>query len=497
MRILFIYPNMFSPIAHSPALQVISAVLKDKGHQVGIVHINNEYAVPDKDEVILEKVREFNPDIIGFTCTSFEYVRSNKIAHYLKGNGIKVPIILGGVHATIAPHEFNGSSFDAFVIGDGEIVFSKIADGTLEPKGIIHGEPVEDINQLPMTDWDLLDMTTILNTKNGWLNLPLSRGCPYKCTFCGVPRIHEAKNYFIVRRKEVGRIMEELLYLVKKFPVKTFNFDDDLFTLNFRWLMDFTSAYKRNIYDAYRIKYVIESRLDTLVDVTAKALADSGCREIQFGLETGSQKLLDFVKKQLNYEKIIKGFALCRKYGINSYAYIILGIPGEDEATLNETISLIAHVRPNLIRPTFLIPVKGTDLYDYCLKNGLFNGKEVNVWNFEPVLNLPTISNDLLMKYWMLFPWLINARMGLSDYDEEIRKYGSYKYNDFCSAETFNAILDKDAELTAKYASSKTEHYRYHQEKRIRDKRNISFHRFELASFEKEMPQLVDVMAAN
>jgi radical SAM superfamily enzyme YgiQ (UPF0313 family) len=233
------------------------------------------------------------------------------------------------------------------------------------------------------------------------------------------------------------------------------------------------------------------------VDVTAKALADSGCREIQFGLETGSQNLLDFVKKQLNYEKIIKGFALCKKYGINSYAYIIFGIPGENESTLNETISLIAKVQPNLIRPTFLIPVKGTDLYDYCQKNGLFNGKEANVWNFEPVLNLPTISNNVLMKYWMLFPWFVNAKMGISGYEEEIRKYDKYGYDDLCSPETFNSILDRDAELTAKLASSKTEHYRYHQEKRIKDKRNISFHRFELASFEKEIPQLVDIKVAN
>ena len=238
MRILFIYPNMFSPIAHSPALQVISAVLKSKGNQVGVIHINNEHATPDKDDIILQKVRDFQPDIIGFTCTSFEFTRSNQIARYLKDNEINVPIILGGVHATIAPHEYNTSNFDAFVIGDGEIAFSKIAEGSLEPKGIIHGELVEDINQLPMTDWDLLDMTTILNTKNGWLNLPLSRGCSYKCTFCGVPRIHEAKNYYIVRRKQVDKIIEELLYLVRKFPVKVFNFDDDLFTLNFKWLMD-------------------------------------------------------------------------------------------------------------------------------------------------------------------------------------------------------------------------------------------------------------------
>ncbi len=497
MKVLFMYPNMYSPIAHSPALQAISGVLKSEGHQVDVIHINNEFATPDKDHIILQKVKEFHPDIIGFTATSFEFTRSNQIARYLKEKGINVPIILGGVHATIAPHEYNGSNFDAFVVGDGEIAFSKIAEGALQAKGIIQGEPVEDINQLPMTDWDLLDMATILNTKNGWLNLPLSRGCPYKCTFCGVPRIHEAKNYYTVRRKEVDKIMEELLYLVRKFPVKVFNFDDDLFTLNYKWLMDFTSAYKKNIYDIYKIKYVIESRLDTLVDVTAKALADSGCREIQFGLETGSQRLLDFVKKQLNYEKIIKGFALCKKYGINSYAYVIFGIPGEDEGTLNETISLIANVKPNLIRPTFLIPVKGTDLYDYCQKNGLFNGKEANVWNFEPVLNLPTISNDVLMKYWMLFPWLINAKIGISGYEEEIRKYDGYGYDDLCSAETFNSILERDMELTAKLAGSKTEHYRYHQEKRIKDKRNISFHRFELASFEKEIPQLVDIKIAN
>jgi len=494
MRILFIYPNMYSPIAHSPALQAISAVLKSKGHQVGCVHINNENAVPDKDEIILENVREFNPDIIGFTCTSFEFTRSNQIAGYLKNNGIKVPIILGGVHATIAPNEFNGSNFDAFVIGDGEIVFSQIAEHKIEPKGIIQGIPIDDINTLPMTDWDLLDMKTILETKNGWINLPLSRGCPYKCSFCGVPRIHEAKNYFIVRKRNVDKIVEELRYLVKRFPVNVFNFDDDLFTLNYKWLMDFTSAYKKYIYDIYGIQYIIESRLDTLIDTTAKALSDSGCREIQFGLETGSQKLLDFVHKELNYDKIIKGFALCKKYKINSYAYIILGIPGEDLSTLKETLTLLANVRPNLIRPTFLIPVKGTELYDYCLKNNLFNGKEVNVWNYEPVLRLPTINDSVLMKYWMLFPWYINLEMGLKEYEHEIQKFDSYTYDEFVSAETFNYVLDRDLKLSEKNSNHKIDHYRYHQEKRISDRRNISFNRFQFVAFtEDSIIQPIDV----
>jgi len=158
MKIQFIYPNMYSPIAHSPALQTISAVLKEKGNQVTALHINNNHATPDNNEAILNEVNKFNPDIIGFTCTSFEYGRSDEIAGYLKSKGINVPIILGGVHSTIAPQDFTGSNFDAFVVGDGEITFSEIADGKVEPKGIIQGKPVDDINQLPMTDWELLDM---------------------------------------------------------------------------------------------------------------------------------------------------------------------------------------------------------------------------------------------------------------------------------------------------------------------------------------------------
>jgi len=486
MKILFIYPNMYSPIAHSPALQIISAVLKSEGHEVNVIHINNTHGIPDNTEIILKKVKEFNPNIIGFTSTSFEFTRSNEIAGYLKNNGVSVPIILGGVHATIASNEFKESNFDAFVIGDGEIAFSEIAKGNLKPEGIIHGKPIDDISQLPMADWNLLDMETILSTKNGWLNMPLSRGCPFKCTFCGVPRIHEAKNYYKVRKKTADKIIDELIYLVKKFKITTFNFDDDLFTLNTEWLMDFTSKYKKYIFDIYKIPFVIESRLDTLSDTTAKALAESGCMEIQFGLETGSQKLLDFVKKQLNYDKIIKGFNLCKKHKVNSYAYLILGIPGENETTLNETTTLLAKVRPNLIRPTFLIPVKGTDLYDYCEENKLFNGKEANVWNYEPVLKLPTISDDLLMKYWMLFPWYINIKMGLSDYEKEIDKYKDFTFNDFCNASAFNAILDKDRELTEKYSNKKEEHYKYHQEKRIKDKRNIRFNRFQLVAFEDD-----------
>ena len=85
------------------------------------------------------------------------------------------------------------------------------------------------------------------------------------------------------------------------------------------------------------------------------------------------------------------------------------------------------------------------------------------------------------MKYWMLFPWYINAKMGMADYEKEIPKY-----NEFFKADTFNSILNADMELTEKHTNQGIEHYKYHQEIRVKDKRNIRFNRFQLMTFENE-----------
>jgi radical SAM superfamily enzyme YgiQ (UPF0313 family) len=197
---------------------------------------------------------------------------------------------------------------------------------------------------------------------------------------------------------------------MRRFNVSVISFLDDEFLADRKWILDFLKIYK----DKVNLKYKIEARVDTFDEEKANYLKDSGCIEIQFGIESGSDKIRKFFNKRTTKDQIKEAFNLCKKYNINTYAYIIVGTPTETEDDLDMTVRFLAEIKPNLIRPTFLCPVKGTKIYSYCLENNLLN-KSVTVWNNESPLKLD-IDKDILIDYWSNFPDKINTYMKSDSY---------------------------------------------------------------------------------
>ncbi len=454
--------------------------MKNNGQQTELLHLNNQHGIPDKDEVIVEQVRKINPDLIAFTSTSFEYQRSNAIAGLLKRELVNPPpIIIGGVHASIRPSDYYQSNFDAFCIGEGEKLLLSIASGEIKPQGLLYGETIESLDSLPQRDWRIVDTEKILAFKKGWLNLGISRGCPFSCTFCAAPLLRKINKRRRPRRMSISSIMTELNYLAENYPVKVFNFDDDLFTSSRSWGLEFSQAYKEKIWQKYRIPYAIESRVDTVTGELLLALKESGCQEIQFGVETGSPELLKFVKKHITIEQIQQAFFLSDQFDINTYAYIILGIPGESSQTIKQTFKLLAKTKPRLVRPTFLCPVYGTELYEFCQQHNLLKEEGVAAWNFQYPLKIKTMTEEELMKYWYLFPWYVNAEMGIDVYRKAVEKFDLDTFRNINSNfSQVQDILDLDKELDSWCSSLK--HYRYQPEVSDEKELNLRFNRFEL-----------------
>jgi anaerobic magnesium-protoporphyrin IX monomethyl ester cyclase len=473
MKFNFVFPNIYTPISFSPAIQILSAVLKEQGHQVCLTHIHKE-KIPDDDGAIIDDIRKNKPDIIGFTSTSFEYKRCNQIAGALKKE-FNIPVILGGIHATISPEDFTSSNFDAFVIGEAENLIVDIANKRVQPKGILSGGIIKNIDALPFNDWDIMDSKRIIESKGNWLDIGFSRGCPFNCAFCANNLLRKIKGEPYVRKRDINKCIEELHYVTSKFDIKVINFSDDEFTLNHKWLFHFLDIYKKEFFDAKGIQFVVESRVDTFTEPIAKKLKECGCREVQFGVETGSEKILKFLNKGVTKEQVEKAFNLARKYGMKTYAYMMIGIPKETEKDLQDTMKFLSVIRPDLIRPTFLCPVKGTDVYNYCVRNHLIK-KGVTVWNYESPLKLNTINEETLLKYWFLFPWLINKYMGYPEYEEKIETYFKKNFN---HSKTFDTILDDDEELDTKMKQEGKPHYVYKSE-RVKGDSTFRFNRLEL-----------------
>jgi len=296
----------------------------------------------------------------------------------------------------------------------------------------------------------------------------------HNCAFCANALLRKIKGEPYVRKRNVDKCITELKHVVPKYNVKVVNFADDEFTLKHDWVYEFLEKYKKQILDKYGCKFVIESRVDTITEPIAKALKESGCREIQFGVESGSERILDFLNKNINHKKIKNAFRICDKYHINTYVYMMLGIPTETVDDLNDTMKLLADIKPRLIRPTFLCPVKGTAIYDYCVKHKLMS-KDVAVWNFESPLKLKAISNELLMKYWFLYPWIVNMYMGYDDYSMKVYRYMKKDFN----ADVFDSLLDEDKDIDKEYRYKKLPHYVYKTERKKGD-RKFRFNRLEL-----------------
>jgi len=120
-----------------------------------------------------------------------------------------------------------------------------------------------------------------------------------------------------------------------------------------------------------RIQWSAQSRVDTLDNELAKAISEAGCVCLFFGFESGSQRVLNFLKKDITVEQSLNAAKLCRKYGILIFADYILGIPTETEKELEETYQMIKKIRPELHSPTYFVPIPGSHLYEYCREKDL------------------------------------------------------------------------------------------------------------------------------
>lgn len=484
-KVTFIFYNNLTAYSWSPAIQALSAYIKRHSDcETELIHINDRYGVSSDAGVIVERLRLSMPDLIAFTSTSFGYNQVNELAGRIKKEFPEILFILGGVHATLKPEDLISSNFDAYCIGEGEKpllnLINRIQKGlnyTGTPsfqfkfKGAIVKNPIEpyekNLDNLPSYDWDIFNSHKLLELRKGWISLSFSRGCPFNCNFCINHRmkyILGAKGY--VRQKSVKRSIEELLGLIDKFPsIKVFNFEDDILIFNKSWTDEFIREYKKNIYEKYGIKFKIESRVDLINEEIVKELKEAGCQEIQFGVETGNSRLRNFVlNKSISDEQIISAFDLCRKYGVNTLAFIMLGVPGETEATVMDTIRLLAMIKPYLIRPSFIFPIYGTEFYNYCAENKLLKegiGEyETYLWTQGVPVRLNGIAEDVLIRYMVLLPWYINAELGLEDYKSLISEYGNKRF--ITDDKTrFKVVLEADRDKNHELTSRNISHYRY------------------------------------
>lgn len=324
-----------------------------------------------------EIIKDFQPTIIGlsFLSTSWPFTKGFVMKLRKQFNGW---IITGGIHSSLFPHEVLQSGVDVVLIGEGETnvvnLVECLQDDKLESlasvpdvaymqdnKMIINknNTAVFDLNTVPFINRDLYHDLNLYSHHS----ILTSRGCPYSCKFCCNWGVGVKK----CRSRSPINVVEELKYLKEKYGANTVYFADDLFFFNESQRIEFCDLVLANGLD---IEWVAQLRADNLSEKLLRVMKKSGCVKLCFGIESGSQEILNSIGKRIKLEQIRNTFKLLNDIGIKSKTWWILGLPGNYEQQL-ESLKLMKELKPNEISIHTLIPLPGSEYWDRSDKYGI------------------------------------------------------------------------------------------------------------------------------
>jgi len=436
-RVLFIYPNMRTQEGFNHGIAALSGALEAAGARTKLLNLNDSlYDVPATGE-ILDGIRDFDPDLICFSVMTQQYKYALDLARAIKER-FSFPLAIGGIHAGMVPEEVAGAGiFDFIGIGECDIALPLLLKAIKEEGNVTaipniwalrDGEyvknrvgPFPDLEKLPPKNFEIFDLDHMLGRMNGWMSLLTSRGCPYRCTYCFNHRIvsrykeEGVKPASYLRRYPVERILGEARGLKEKHPgLRTFIFDDDLFTLDERTVLDFCEGYREL---GLGVPFVVNAHVQSFTRPMAAALKEAGCLILKFGLESGSERIRrDVLKRPMSNEKIAEAFAIAEEAGLHTSAFLMFGLPLEERRDLEATIDLVAAIRPGRFRWSVFYPFPGTEIHDLCVEKKLIDPRKTNhneTFYEETCLRFDPETDLLIRKLQRGFHWYVNARSGL------------------------------------------------------------------------------------
>lgn len=420
MKLLFIYPDI-STSNHryfQQGIAWISSVLKQNGHKTSMLHLTKDQS----REELLEKVKGYNPDVIAFSATTNQYPFAEKYARWLKEVG--VPVVCGGIHATLAPEEVIASDgFDIVCVGEGEYPMLELLNRLEAGKNIeeiknlwvkksdkiIRNDTrdiIDDLDALPFPDRELYDYEKFLQENGNTAEFLAGRGCPYDCTYCCNHAIRKIGKGRYVRIRSVDNVIEEIREVTAKYKVKNLWFYDDTFTLFPKWIEEFSEKYRQE----FDMPFACNGRIETLKEEMLVDLKKAGCTMMGIGVESGNEQLRNMVlKRKMSNDQIIRGFGMVKIAGIEANAFYMIGLPFETPEMIEETLALNERINPDGIQFSVFYPYPGTELYTVSKEHGFLTGKKKESYFEEgTTLELPALSREKLKYYYNRFEMLQN-----------------------------------------------------------------------------------------
>ncbi|MCP8315925.1 MAG: cobalamin-dependent protein, partial [archaeon] len=371
----------FHTIVHSSldipplGLLYIATVLNEAGFRVKIFDLNILSSNTPLND-FLKQVEALNPLMIGISSSTPTIHRALDIAKRLrKRMGRKVMIVVGGVHATFRSEEVLHKSYvDLVVRGEGENALLELArtiasgekslsqingisykrDGQIkhnDPKFLV----IKDLDSLPYPDRGLIDIDAYQNPGI----MISSRGCPARCIFCAAG----AFGGHVYRARSAKNVIGEISLLVERWNFKNIFLVDNTMTIDVKRALELCSLIKESNLD---MTWQCETRINVVNEDLIKAMADAGCTNIQFGIESGDEKILKEIKKGIKLRAVERTVECCVRHGIKPVCSFIIGHPSDTIETVGLTIEFGKKLMRMGAEVFFglLTPFPGTEIFE-------------------------------------------------------------------------------------------------------------------------------------
>ena len=337
-------------------------------------------------QAYVDAVKKIDPRIVFMECSTPSINHDLSTAKRLKEELEDTFIVLIGPHPTCFHKEIltENGFIDAIVRGEfdytiRDLSLTLLKEGELkgvkgvsyrDNKGVHVNEDrplIKDLDALPFPARDMVKSDSYREavfTGEKCTTMVSSRGCPYRCVFCLWPRIMYGRRF---RARSAENVVDEVEHVVEKYRVDEIYFDDDCLTLDKKRLMKICEEIRERGID---VKWMCQSRVDNVDEELLSEMKRAGCHYVKYGVESGSQKMLDAMKKGMMLEDARRAFKLTRKVGIKTQAFFLLGLPWDTHKTIRKTIEFAKELKPDSAQFAVVVPHPGTELYDICTEKG-------------------------------------------------------------------------------------------------------------------------------
>lgn len=388
------------------SLPSIAGLLREKGHELRIVDsMVEDYGIAE----VKEEIRRFDPSLIIVDMSTVTYFGDAATIEALK-EGEDYHIAAIGTHVTALPEAtLKETKLDSVIRGEPEETSLCLADAlenanklsevegiSFRQNGQILHNPsrpfIENLDQLPFPARDLIknDRYTMPVSNRPYTLVITSRGCSHNCIFCTARQYYGCR----LRKRTPKNIVDEIEEIIKRFGITDITMWSDTFTLDREFVVGVCNEIKRR---GLGFNWMTNSRVDRVDKGLLKLMKEAGCSMLSFGIESGSQRILNNVRKGTTLEQAEQVFIWTKELGIETIAHFILGLPGETKETIAETIRFARKLDPDYPQFYGAIPFPGTEFYELAANNGWITTNDWSKYELnQAIVSTPSLSVEQL-----------------------------------------------------------------------------------------------------